>query len=271
MKRPVYSAVLLRWRLIKINIVNTWQTETAYFGNGWGNVLSTIAFTLSYLLFVTVIYANVRSLAGFSRDQMLFLLLFIQVNFYLLWGWCHNNISRLVEDVNRGNFDLLLVKPLPSLFYASTRTISLLPQLRDGLPALSCIVISINWHNISVSPVALLAGIVICTAGQLAMNGFLFLLALPVFWFGQASDLTSLGLSFSGTELPYGGIEPRLRLFLTLIIPTLVPASLSVAVMLGKFSLLEGLCIALFAAILLQTCKAVVWKQALRSYTSASS
>ena len=265
------SAFWLYLRLLYINIVNTWQTDTAYFAHGWGNVLSTVAFTITYLVFISVLFANVRTLAGFTRDQMLFLLLVVQVNFYLMWAWAYNNAQRLVDDVNRGNFDLLLTKPLPALFYSSIRNISLLQFVRDGLPAILFVVFSIHWGLLAFQPLAMLAGVALIVAGQIATQSFLLLLALPVFWFGQSNDLLNLGYPLMDADMPYAGVQPNLRVVLTLFIPSLTMASLPAAVMLGKFDILTGLGFGLGAAALLSILKVLIWKSALRHYTSASS
>jgi len=257
--------------LLGINIVNTWQTETAYFAHGWGNVLSTVAFTITYLVFISVIFANVHTLAGFTRDQMLFLLLVVQVNFYLMWSWAFNNAQRLVDDVNRGNFDLLLTKPLPALFYSSVRNISLLQFVRDGLPAILFVIFAIQWQHLTFQPLAVLAGLLLIVAGQIATQSFLLLFALPVFWYGQSSDLLNLSYPLMDADMPYTGIQPNLRVVLTLVVPALASASLPVAVMLGKFDMISGLGLGFGAAALLSVIKMVIWKSALRHYTSASS
>lgn len=273
MKQLGYRKRLTQYaRLLRINAVNTWQVETAYFGNGWGNLLSTVAYTATFIVFISVIYANVRTMAGYTRDQMLFLSFIGQVNFYAMYVWVWNNLQRLVEDVNRGSFDLVLAKPLPSLFYTSTRNISLLPQLRDGLPSLLIVALVINWHNVTVSWLGALCGIVIILAGQLAVQTFGLLLALPVFWFGQASDSLNLGyVIFSGTDIPYEGVPQVIRFVLIYAIPVLIPSTLATSVMLGKLNVLTGLLVALSATAILTLVKRSVWKRALANYASASS
>jgi ABC-2 type transport system permease protein len=271
MKRSVSSQIKLRLQLIKINTINSWQIETAYFGDAWGNILSTVAYTITYLIFVSIIYANVTTLAGYTRNEMLFLVLINQISFYSLYSWSFNNIKDMVMDVNDGSFDLLLVKPLPALFYTTFRTISLLTILRDGIPALLFIVLAIDWSTIHLTPLNLLLGIVTFVAGQFAINGFIFILGLPVFWFGQAADLLGLSYPFTSVNLPYEGIGAKLRLGLTLVIPALVPASLTASVLLNKADPWLGVSLAIMAALFLSAAKQWLWQRALLSYTSASS
>jgi len=265
-KLQQYAAIL------RINIVNTWQLETAYFSNGWGNVLSTVAYTLTFIIFISVIFANVHTMAGYTRDQMLFLALVGQVVFYTSYAWIWNNLERMVGDVNRGSFDLLLVKPLPALFYTTTRNISLLPQLRDGLPSLFFMALAIHWPSLSITWFGVIAGLCIIILGELAVNAVAFLFALPVFWTGQAENSLNLAVVlFSVTAPPYEGVPEPLRISLIYLIPVLIPATLTTAVMLGKTNALVGLLLAASATAILVTVKITIWKLAIRNYTSASS
>jgi ABC-2 type transport system permease protein len=271
MKPSVFNPITLRLRLLWINLVNTWQTETAYFGDGWGNMLSTLAYTLTYLVFINVVFANVHTLAGYTRDQMLFLLFINQINFYLIYTWSYTNMIRLVQDVNRGAFDLLLIKPLPALFYSTTKQLSFLSTLRDGLPTLIIFGLAVHWSQVAVTPLNLAAGIIIMAAGQLALNAFFFFLAAPVFWFGQAADVMNLGYPFTSVDLPYEGVAPGIRSALLTLVPCLIQTALAASVMLGKTPALLGLTIAIAVAIGLTYAKIGLWRLALRNYTSASS
>ncbi len=271
MKRSVFNPLQFRLTLLRINIVNTWQTETAHFGDAWGNVISTVMFTITYLVFVTVIYANVDRLAGYTRDEMLFLILIGQVSFYSVYAWSFNNVQTMIQSVNDGSFDMLLAKPLPSLFYTTVRNISILSVLRDGIPAISFVILAINWSQIEVTGLNFLIGVVVFICGQIAINGFLFLMGLPVFWFGQAADILNLSYPFLDMGIPYEGVGQQLRFGLTLLIPSLVPASLVASVMLHKSDPLWGLALAVIAALLLFSFKSWGWRQALKNYTSASS
>jgi ABC-2 type transport system permease protein len=271
MKQSVSKHLSSRWRLLKINFVNTWQSETAYFGDAWGNVLSTTIYTLTYIMFVSIIYSNVKLLAGYNRDEMLFLLFLSQIGFYLMSSLSFANVKNMIIAVNRGSFDLLLVKPLPALFYTSLRKISVISLLRDAVPALFFVALALNWGNLPFALPNILAGIIIMVAGQFAMNGFLFLLGLPVFWFGESSSLFYLGYPFTSSDLPYEGVTGSARLVLGVMIPALIPASLAASVMLGKSSAVAGVTIAVAVAILFMALKSFVWKRALLNYSSASS
>jgi ABC-2 type transport system permease protein len=245
--------------------------ETAYFGESLGNIASTIVYTITFVVFIHVIFANVQSIAGYSINQMLFLLFINQLNSYFTYSWGYNNMLKLVADVNRGGFDLTLIKPIPALWYVGTKTIAIVSTIRDATVPLAIFGLMINWGDLRLSFAHLCVGIIILICGQIALKAFFFFLAAPVFWFGQASDLISLGYSFTSLDVPYEGVTPSLRLALTTFIPCLIPTALATSVMLGKYGVLTGLFIALVVTATLLWAKQLLWQAALRNYTSASS
>ena len=260
-----------RLRILRTNAVNSWQISTAYFGDSWGNVLSTIFYTVTLLIFLSVIFANVKTMAGYSRNQMLFLLLVNQINFYLIYAWSYNNVTKMVEDVNRGAFDMLLVKPIPALFYTSTRTIGTMSLLRDGLPSVTIFSLAIGWSALHLSLGNLAAAFVVLIAGQLALNAFFMFLGLPVFWLGQSASLLDLGYSISSLDIPYEGVTTGLRTFLTVAVPCLLPTALAASVALGKAPTGPSIALAISVALGLTLIKQFLWRKALENYTSASS
>lgn len=263
--------VTFRLRLLWINLVNTWQQQTAYFGDSWGNLFSTVIYTASSLIFLNVVFANVRLLAGYSRDQMLFMFLLNQISFYLIMACTYINTEALVQEVNEGSFDMILAKPVPALWYSSTRRIGVLATLRDGVPAISIFLIAINWSHIHITWPLLLAGILVMLAGQLAMNAFFFALAAPVFWIGQADSLLRLAFPLTSNEIPFEGVGGAVRISLTVIIPLLIPSAMAASVMLGKSNPILTTLFAMLIAVVAVMLKIWLWQAALRNYTSASS
>ncbi|MFA5291055.1 MAG: ABC-2 family transporter protein, partial [Candidatus Paceibacterota bacterium] len=117
------SKLKIYWRILRANLINTFQTETAYFGNNWGNMISTIIYVTVQILFINVIYSRVNTFAGYDKNEMYFLLFIGQFGFYLLWGISEMNNQTLIKDINRGSLDFLLVLPVPSLWYVTFRKI----------------------------------------------------------------------------------------------------------------------------------------------------
>jgi ABC-2 type transport system permease protein len=265
------SAFKERMQLLRINLVNSYRQDTAYFWSTWATLLSTLTYTLTYLLFVHVLFANVRTIAGYSQDEVLVFTLIGNLSFYLLFSWSSDNLDLLRNDVNRGDLDLVLTKPLPTLFYISTRHISLLQLLRDAVPPCLILILNIHWSDLAITASSALAGLTVFIAGCLAFHVIQFLLVLPVFWLGESGELAALSYSLSSYDLPYEGFPVTLRRVLTVFLPILISAGLSTSVLLGKSAALPAVAISVAIALVGLVIRQAAWNLALRNYTSASS
>jgi len=271
MKQLVFNYLKIRFQILGINISNTFNIETAYPAENWANILSTFFYTASYILFLNVIFGNVNSLAGYSYNDMLFFTFVSQLSFYTLFNWSYDNVDALIESIHKGEMDLILTKPLPTLFYIMTRKFSIIRVVRDCVLPLLMIGILIDWSALGLSLISILIGIIIFVCGQWIMHVFQFLLALPAFWQGQSQALLRLSYILTNPNLPLQGLTKFWRIILTTVLPICIVVSGSVSVMIGrsnpKTMVLWALCLALF----LTYVRMIAWKKALRAYNSASS
>lgn len=259
-----------RTSLVKISVINTFHQDNAYIGEKWGNLLSTAMYTVTYLLFIHVLYENVQTIASYTKNEMLFFTFIGQISFYTLWTLSMENYRNLIIDVNKGNLDLILVKPVPALFYVSLRKISILTILRDGIPTLF-IVSLIQWQELQLHILPVVAGIAIFICGQLTINAFQFLFTLPAFWFGEARELFGISFDFVTEQMPFEGLNNWLKVLFTTLIPTYFSTSVATSVMLEKSNVFIMIFLSLSVASLMIILKQYLWQVALRSYTSASS
>ncbi len=259
------------WDIVRINASNTYQIDTAYFFGRWSMIVSSFAYNIVMILFVQVMYSNVNLIAGYTRDEILFVLLVGQINYFLLGAWSYKNIITLVSEVNQGNLDLVLIRPLPALFYVSLKRINSITLLRDMLPPSILYAFLINWGDLHITAWTLPAGVLVCLLGEIAIHGFQFLLAIPVFWNGESSELVNLSWPFFQYNIPFEGYSRTLKYFFSIIIPMLPCNVLAASVMLGKESpLISIVGIGLVAGAFMYM-KVALWNMALRNYTSASS
>jgi ABC-2 type transport system permease protein len=259
-----------RRKLLKIAIKTSYQQDTAYMGERWGNLISTIVYTVTYLLFIQVLYSNTKIIASYSKNDMLFFAFLGQISFYVMWTVSFENVSDLINDVYRGTLDFVLVRPMPGLFYVSLRKLSVLTALRDGIPIVF-VMFLINWQALSVTFTSVAIGIVIIILGQIIINAFLFLFALPSFWAGISRELLGLGFEFIDQKIPFEGLPASFKVIFTTIVPTYFTAAVAASVMLQKSNPYVMLVLAVVMAIIGMWLKVQLWNVALRNYTSASS
>ena len=271
MKQSVFSYIDIRLRILGINIANTFNIETAYPAENWANIISTFFYVTSYLIFLRVIFGNVHTLAGYSYNDMLFFSFVGQFAFYTLYTWSYDNLEALVDSVHSGEMDLLLTKPLPTLFYVCTRKFTLVKLVRDAILPLLMIGILIDWKALGLTPILLLGGFIVFVCGQWIMHVFQFLLALPAFWNGQSQALLRLCYTLTEPNIPLEGLPNFWRLFLTTLLPVSLSTAGAVSVALGRGNAPLLVLWSITLAIIATFVRMFFWKKALAAYNSASS
>ncbi len=261
-----------RWDILALNARATIQTEASSLANKWGNVFSTIMYVASYIVFVNVLFANVKTIGGYSKDEILLMTLFGQMSFYLAYAWSIENINSMVDSVNTGELDNLLTKPLPTLFYVSVKEFRILSILRDGLPALATLVYIIDWHSIHTTPLRVAAGIIVFFLGQISQHCYEFICALPVFWYEKGEQIRDVSVAFmDANRIPYDSYTGIFKFVLTTIIPVMLMSPVTASVVVGRSDPLIMLAVSAIVTVLFLLLKIKMWQVALRNYSSASS
>ena len=263
-----------RWELLKANTVFTAQRELAYAGNNWTNFLATFMYTLAALLFIKVIYSNVQSVAGYSYNQMLFYFFVYQMTYYTNFLLSYNSLDDLIPDINNGNMDMILVKPVPSLYFIMTRSISVVSVVTKAIPPMLAIILSVQWSSLRFSAEEIIIGIIVWIMGLIAIHVIQLLGTIPAFWFGESDNILDLAngtLQASNTLIPLQGYSPNLQKLLGTVMPMLIATAFTVSILLGKSNPIFLLVWAVIVGVISLIVRDIAWKAALKHYTSASS
>lgn len=268
------KTLVQRFNIVKASSVFAFRKEVAYSGNNWAGIISTTFYTLSMLLFVDIIFGNTKQIAGYSHNEMLFYFFMGQLTYYSNWHLAMINIHDLITDVNKGNLDMVLIKPVPALFYLSTRNIGGFRMATDALPPTLAIIFSINWSSLSILPANLIYGIFIFLFGSICLYVFQFLAALPVFWLGESESIVDLAGFIgagSGSMIPLEGFSRPLQITFGTIVPILIATGFSTSAILGKTDAFPLFIWSFIIAIVFTNIRSLAWKYAIKNYTSASS
>jgi ABC-2 type transport system permease protein len=260
--------------LVRSSITFNLQVETMYWTDLWGNFLSTIFYTLATVVFFDIIYSNVTYFATYSRAEMFFYLFIGQFVFYTLWGVSYTAIDSLVDDVRSGDLDLVLLKPIPVLFYIETRRIYIIRTLRDAIPPMVVLAFVVPWHELQFSLITVLSGIPVFIMGMICLHIFMLIFSLPVFWVGESRSIFNLawtGYTFTDGRIPYEGFGSLLKVAFTIVFPILWATGVTVSVMLGKSDPLLMISVCAAVTVIFVWIRSWLWKKALRNYSSASS
>lgn len=178
------------------------------------------------------------------------------------------NLNRIVEQVQQGTLDFVLLKPISSQFWLSLRAISPwgLPDMALGLG-----LVAYAGMRLGLPPSAYGLGLMAIVMGSAILYGLWFILGATSIWFVKIYNVTEVlrGLLDAG-RFPLTAYPTALRVFFTFVVPVAFLTTVPAETFLGRgegFWLLGsgGLAIALPVA------AAIFWRFALRFYTSASS
>lgn len=178
------------------------------------------------------------------------------------------NLSRIVDRVQQGTLDFVLLKPISSQFWLSANTVSPwgVPDTIFGAVLLlySANKLEVEIGNYFLTAIPLLFGMV-------SLYSIWFMLGATSIWFVKIYNVTEVlrGLLEAG-RFPMAAYPTAYRFFFTFIVPVAFLTTVPAEAMLGRGDILwiseAGiLAIALFFA------SRHFWQFALRFYTSASS
>jgi len=233
-----------------------------------------MAYMVTYLVFLSIIYSRVDNIAGYSYSEMLLFTFVGQLSFYSTWIWSFGNIARMGQDVNSGKLDLILSKPLPALWYVTFQKVDLLMFVFQGLPALLPLLFLMARNlDFAIRPWGIPLAILTFILGQIAIHCFNFILGLTVFWTGQNKSITGLGykIMFFGDAIPLEAYPNKIIILGLTAVPFLSHIALTTSYLLGKTTSLGWLGLLFVTTIVFVWGKIKLWNLALRRYSSASS
>ncbi|MGK7890623.1 MAG: ABC transporter permease [Leptolyngbyaceae cyanobacterium] len=178
------------------------------------------------------------------------------------------NLNRIVRHVQEGTLDFVLLKPISSQFWLSTRTISPwgLPDVLFGLAIIGYAGQHLNLtaQNYGTSLIPILCGF-------LSLYSLWFMLGATSIWFVKIYNVTEVlrGLLEAG-RYPTIAYPVGYRIFFTFVVPVTFLTTVPAQALLNRLDN-QWLLAALGLAIALLWLSQQFWRFALRFYTSASS
>lgn len=223
---------------------------------------------LFFLSFLILLVTKTKVLVGYDVWQVIL--------FYLTFNFVDASTQMLFREVYRfrqqvisGNFDLVLIKPVSSLFRSLFGWTDLL-DLVTLFPFLIAIsVVMSKIPDITLGSIFLYI-FLIFNALCLAASFHIFVLGLAILTteidhaIMMYRDITSMG------KLPIDIYQEPLRFLMTFVIPVGIMITFPAKALLGLLDI-RSIVIAVLINIIIFTLSISLWRYALRQYTSASS
>ncbi len=260
--------IKLYFRVLQLFWSTAIAAELEYRLNFLIATLSSLVNLLGSVFSLFLFYRTGYTFQGWSWQEALVVL----AVFTLLQGvsaaFLVPNLNRIVEQIEQGTLDFVLLKPISSQFWLSTRVISPwgFPDLVFGflilLYADSQLDLSLQNYLLSLLPISY---------GTIILYSLWFMLGATSIWFVKIYNVTEVlrGLLEAG-RYPIAAYPSIYRFFFTFVVPVAFLTTIPAQAILGKGELIWILGAGILAISLL-TISHLFWQFALRFYTSASS
>jgi ABC-2 type transport system permease protein len=256
-------------RLYAIFFRNCIVREMEFRANFVANSITAVAWLVYYLFFIEIVYSHTNAVAGWGKGHALILAGSFSISWGLMNALFSPNLSMLPEHIQKGTFDFTLTKPVDSQFLATTRTINL-AEFSRAIMSVFVVIYGVHISRIDVTLASLFVYLTLLACSLLILLGIDSLIMTLSFWLVRIRNLDATFWSISimaryPVDIFKGTILGKaLTFFIPLAFIATVPAR-------GLIKNLEiwMLPMALGFAIGLMMASRILWKRAIRSYSSA--
>jgi ABC-2 type transport system permease protein len=222
------------------------------------------------LLPLIVLFDGRDRVAGWDQPSALILMAYFMALRGVLEGVVSPSLVELVERIRTGAFDYVLLKPVDAQAIVSASRFEpwKIFDLIGGI-AVACYAFVLRGEP--PAPADLGLGIVMFFAGVLAMYSLWIVCAAASFWVVRIDNLTYLlGAIFDTARWPVQVFRGAWRFVFTFIIPVAIMTTYPAMALLGRLDLRTAQAV-IGGALAMLVLSRLVWRAAIRSYTSASS
>ena len=229
------------------------------------------AWTLLNLVPLIVVFGERTEIAkGWDRPSALIVMAYFTGVHAVIEGTISPSLQDLVEKIRSGAFDYVLLKPVDAQAMISASRYE--PwRVFDLLAAVAIVVYALTERGQWPAPGDLALGLVLFGAGVLATYALWIVCAAASFWVVRLDNLMFLlGSIFDVARWPVQVFHGVWRIVFTFVIPVAVMTTFPAMALLGRLGTARTLATTTGSLALLVLSR-VIWRTAIRSYTSASS
>jgi len=222
------------------------------------------------LLPLFVLYSHKQSVGDWDAPSALVVMAYFTGLRAVLEGVVSPSLVDLVERIRQGSFDYVLLKPVDAQVMISASRYE--PwKIFDVIGAIAMCVYAFSMRGTPPSAGDLAAGIGLFIAGAIAMYSLWIVCAALSFWVGRLDNLQYLlGAVFDTARWPVYVFPGLWRIVFTFVIPVAVMTTFPAMALLGKLDGRTALA-TIDGSLMMLLLSRLVWRAAIRNYTSASS
>ncbi len=258
----------ISWLLIRNSLIR----EMSFKANFLLWIAVDLLWFVGQLVFIEVLFRSIDRIGDWSKWEVILLFGTHQIVAQIFQAFFYINIANLPELVRTGRLDLMLVLPVDTQFAVSSRQFG--PDNMVNAFVGACVVgFSLGQLHVSPGPAAWVLYVTAILFGVTVHYAIMFSFAVASFWIMRAQGLIfGYFHLFNLARYPAGIFPGPLRILLSSLIPVLlvtnVPAS---ALARSAETPWRGLIALGTATVFVVFASRLLWRRALRRYSSASS
>ena len=255
------------WRILKTYWSTSWAAETEYRSNFVFAVISSIGTLFGSAFSVWLFYSGGAGFRGWTVEESAVVLGLFSIYTGFVAVVLSPNLSRIVQHVESGTLEFILLKPTDAQLQVSLRVFSPwgIPDVVLGAALAGYGVIASGRAS-----VASLAFVVPLVSGFVLLYALWFMVATTAVWFTRIYNATEVlrGLLDAG-RFPVGAYPAVYRFVFTFVVPIALLTTVPADALLGRASSTWWVVSPVVAVVAFVAARAF-WQRALRSYTGAS-
>ena len=257
-------------RLVAAQLRISTASAMAYRANFVIEGVMSLAWMALTLLPLIVVFNGRSTVAGWDAPSALIVMAYFLGIRAVLEGMISPSLVDLVEKIRSGSLDYVLLKPVDAQAMVSASRYE--PwRVFDLAGAIAVVIYAVARRGGPPPAGDLVVGLLLFGSGVLATYALWVLCAAASFWVVRLDNLMYLlGAIFDTARWPVQVFPGAWRFVFTFVIPVAVMTTYPAMALLGKLDAPTALATGGGALVLLAVSR-LVWRTAIRSYTSASS
>lgn len=257
-------------RLLALQLRVSVASAMAYRVNFLIEGMMSLAWMGVTLLPLAVLFSGRDSVAGWDAPSALIVVAYFMAVRAVLEGLVTPSLVDLVEKIRSGSFDYVLLKPVDAQVMVSASRYE--PwKVFDLAGAIAVVIYAFAQRGTPPSLPDLVLGIVLFGTGVLAAYALWILCAAASFWVVRLDNLMYLlAAIFDTARWPVQVFPGMWNILFRFVIPVAVMTTFPAMALLGRLDAQTALA-TVGSSLLLLVISRLVWRIAIRSYTSASS
>jgi len=257
-------------KIYKVFIENGISYVTQYRHDNWLNLLIHLLYLGMLFLVIEIIFGQTQTIVGWEKHEVYLLALLWSIVDELFVVFFGANVSRIPDVITDGKLDLIISKPVSSLFMVSTNFF-----LFRGVYRLLVTLIVLVWlfwqFDFGFSFYHIPLAILLLFMGLIVLYSIHLIAATLSFWFFRISNIYNAIETFSTMGRYPLNVFPKVVKIISLsAIPIGFTAYVPLSILSGRWPL-YGFLYAISFTVLIFCLAVKFWKFAVKRYSSASS